>query len=45
MDFFRLAHLRECDKNSYHNKYMDYLQPINRIENFDKFNEDGKNIK
>ena len=45
MDFFRLDHLCECDRNSYHNIFMDKIMPINRNENFQKFNEIGKNIK
>ena len=45
MDFFRLDHLFECDRNNYHNKFMDNIKPINRKENFEKFNEIGKKIK
>ena len=45
MDFFRLDHLFECDRGNYHNKFMDNIKPINRKENFDKFNEIAKNIK
>ena len=45
MDFFRLDHLCECDRDNYHNKFMDKVVPINRSENFQKFNELGKNIK
>lgn len=45
MDFFRLDHVSECDRDSYHNIFMDKLKPINRKENFQKFNEIGKNIK
>ena len=45
MDFFRLDHLCECDRNNYHNKFMDNIAPINRSENFDKFNKIGNNIK
>ena len=45
MDFFRLEHVSECDRNNYHNIFMDKLKPINRKENFQKFNEIGKNIK
>ena len=45
MDFFRLDHLCECDRNNYHNIFMDKIVPINRSENFQKFNELGKNIK
>ena len=45
MDFFRLDHISECDRNNYHNIFMDKLKPINRSSNFQKFNEIGKNIK
>ena len=45
MDFFRLDHLCECDRDNYHNIFMDKIVPINRSENFQKFNEIGKNIK
>ena len=45
MDFFRLDHVSECDRNNYHNVFMDKLKPINRSSNFQKFNEIGKNIK
>ena len=45
MDFFRLDYLCEVDRNNYHNYFMDRLKPINRKENFQKFNEIGKNIK
>ena len=45
MDFFRLDHVCECDRNNYHNIFMDKLKPINRKENFQKFNEIGKYIK
>ena len=45
MDFFRLDHLSECDRNNYHNVFMDKLKPINRSANFQKFNEIGKDIK
>lgn len=45
MDFFRLDHVSECDRNNYHNIFMDKLKPINRSANFQKFNEIGKNIK
>ena len=39
MDFFRLDHISECDRNNYHNIFMDKLKPINRSSNFQKFNE------
>ena len=29
MDFFRLDYLKECDRNHYHNKYLNNLTPIN----------------
>ena len=45
MDFFRLDYLCEVDRNNYHNYLMDKLKPINRKENFQKFNEMRKNIK
>ena len=45
MDFFRLDHVSECDRNNYHNIFMDKLKPINRNANFQKFNEIGKRIK
>ena len=45
MDFFRLDYLCECNRNNYHNKSMDEVSAINRKENFEKFNEMGKNIK
>ena len=45
MDFFRLDHVSECDRNNYHNFFMDKLKPINRKENFQKLNEIGKYIK
>ena len=45
MDFFRLDHVNECDRNNYHNIFMDKLKPINRNAIFQKFNEIGKNIK
>ena len=45
MDFFRLDYLCEVDRDNYHNYFMDKLKPINRKENFQKFNEIGKNIK
>lgn len=45
MDFFRLDHISECDRNNYHNIFMDKLKPINRSSIFQKFNEIGKNIK
>ena len=45
MDFFRLDHVSECDRNNYHNYFMDKLKPINRNANFQKFNEIGKSIK
>ena len=45
MDFFRLDHLAECDRNNYHNKFMDNIQPVKRSANFDKFNDLSKNIK
>ena len=45
MDFFRLDYLKECDRNHFHNKYMNNLIPINRNENFDKLKEAGEKIK
>ena len=45
MDFFRLDHLCECDRNNYHNSVMDNIKPINRSANFEKLNESAKNIK
>ena len=45
MDFFRLDYLKECDRNHFHNKYMNNLTPINRNENFDKLKEAGEKIK
>ena len=45
MDFFRLDYVSECDRNNYHNCFMDKLKPVNRKENFQKFNEVGKYIK
>jgi hypothetical protein len=45
MDFFRLDFLKECDRNHFHNKYMNNLAPINRNENFDKLKEAGEKIK
>ena len=45
MDFFRLDYLKECDRDHYHNKYLNNLTPINRNANFDKLNDDRKKIK
>ena len=45
MDFFRLDHLFEYDRDNYHNKFMDDIKPINRKENFQKFNEMREKIK
>ena len=45
MDFFRLDHLFEYDRDNYHNKFMDDISPINRKENFQKFNEMREKIK
>jgi hypothetical protein len=45
MDFFRLDYLSEVDRNNYHNFFMDNIKPINRKENFEKFNQIRKNIK
>ena len=45
MDFFRLEHLCECDRNSYHNKIMDNINPVNRSANFAKLNNASNNIK
>ena len=45
MDFFRLDYLCEVDRNNYHNFFMDNIKPINRKENFQKFNQIRKNIK
>ena len=45
MDFFRLDYLKECDRNHYHNKYLNNLSPIKRNENFDKINENREKIK
>ena len=45
MDFFRLDYLKECDRNHFHNKYMNNLTPVNRNENFDKLKEAGEKIK
>ena len=45
MDFFRLDHLFEYDRDNYHNKFMDDIKPINRKENFQKFNEIREKIK
>ena len=45
MDFFRLDHLYESDRDNYHNKFMDNIQPVNRSSNFIHFNEVAKNIK
>ena len=45
MDFFRLDYLKECDRNHYHNKYMNNIIPINRSENFEKLKKERKNIK
>ena len=45
MDFFRLDHLSECDRNNYHNKFMDNIKPLNRSHNFQHFNKVANNIK
>ena len=45
MDFFRLDHLSECDRDNYHNKFMDNIKPVNRSANFSHFNDISKNIK
>ena len=45
MDFFRLEHLCECDRNNYHNKIMDNINPVNRSANFAKLNNASNNIK
>ena len=45
MDFFRLDYLKECDRDHYHNKYMNNLTPINRNENFDKLNANREKIR
>ena len=45
MDFFRLDHLCECDRNNYHNRFMDNIKPLNRSANFYKLNELANNIK
>ena len=45
MDFFRLDHVSERDRNNYHNIFMDKLKPINRSENFQKFNQIRNNIQ
>ena len=45
MDFFRLDHLCESDRDNYHNKFMDNIKPINRSMNFIHFNEVANNIK
>ena len=45
MDFFRLDYLKECDRNHFHNKYMNNLTPINRNENFKKIKENREKIK
>lgn len=45
MDFFRLEHLCECDRDNYHNRFMDNIKPLNRGANFYKLNELANNIK
>ena len=45
MDFFRLDYLKECDRNHYHNKYLNNLTPINRNEHLDKLKEHREKIK
>ena len=45
MDFFRLDHLCECDRDNYHNRFMDNIKPLNRSANFYKLNELAQNIK
>ena len=45
MDFFRLDYLKECDRDNYHNKYLNNLTPINRNASFDKLNDDRTKIK
>jgi hypothetical protein len=45
MDFFRLNHLFESDRSSYHNKLMDKINPINRSQSFIDLIKNSKIIK